>query len=139
MSNILTTTIFILSIGGSVVNAFSPSSLCNQKYNQDVSLLLKMSTNDDNNNNNNISGSFFNPVPDKDKNEGNDDNKKETKIDSATDNVDPFDLNMIELMRRRNQKPLASNPSTVGGVLTSDTKGGLIQSILSINLLIITR
>ncbi len=83
---------------------------------------------------NSVSGSFFNRVPPQSSsndsengdvgsaNSGNEDVKPSAAGDNS---ADPFDVSMLELMRNRNKKPLASQPSTVGGVPTSQAKGEL--------------
>lgn len=61
------------------------------------------------------SGSFFNQVPensDDDKEEGNDDASTAAPIESIE-----------ELIKIRNTKPLASNPSTLGGIPTEKATG----------------
>ena len=67
------------------------------------------------------SGSFFNQVPensDDDKEEGNDDASAAAPIESIE-----------ELIKIRNTKPLASNPSTLGGIPTEKATGGLCCDI----------
>lgn len=110
-----------LFFGLSVSNAFSIGSTTKNTGRIAVSKL---------NMSNNVSGSFFNPVP-----ENNDDKKKEaaatgdsdegteTKAAASSDNADPFEASMAELMRSRNKKPLASKPSTLGGIPTSKATG----------------
>mmetsp|Transcript_14511 Transcript_14511/g.31450 ORF Transcript_14511/g.31450 Transcript_14511/m.31450 type:complete len:287 (+) Transcript_14511:118-978(+) len=90
-----------------------------------------------------IAGSFFNPVPGDPS--GSDDegdakeNKSETPAEApienksttaagqgGSDEVDDafdFDQSMAKLMARRNKKPLAATPSTIGGVPTSKATG----------------
>ena len=113
-----------LFFGLSVSNAFSIGSATKNTGRIAVSKL---------NMSNNVSGSFFNPVP-----ENNDDKKKEaaatgdsnegteTKAAASSDNADPFEASMAELMRSRNKKPLASKPSTLGGIPTSKATGKFI-------------
>eukprot|EP00551_Chaetoceros_affinis_P003043 CAMPEP_0203658050 /NCGR_PEP_ID=MMETSP0088-20131115/47139_1 /ASSEMBLY_ACC=CAM_ASM_001087 /TAXON_ID=426623 /ORGANISM="Chaetoceros affinis, Strain CCMP159" /LENGTH=228 /DNA_ID=CAMNT_0050519615 /DNA_START=456 /DNA_END=1139 /DNA_ORIENTATION=- len=79
----------------------------------------------------NVSGSFFNQVPNDKSNDGNgnvngnDESSNETNNsgDDASAALDPFEASMAELMRKRNKKPLASKPSTLGGVPTSKATG----------------
>jgi hypothetical protein len=78
----------------------------------------------------NVSGSFFNPVPEN--NDNNDDNDNATKNKDGEGNddqeaedkgKDAFEMNLAEVLRKRNQVPLASQPSTIEGVPTSKAKG----------------
>lgn len=92
---------------------------------------------DTGNSNNELSGSFFNPVPSSKKSENgsneNNDDANQDSLASASSSLpnngdhnapsDPFEASMLELMRSRNKKPLASEPSTVNGVPTSKAKG----------------
>ena len=124
-----TTFIFIGLTTTTTTNAFSPSNFVIQNPIDAVNLGgMKMSSNDGNDNNN-VSGSFFNPVPDNnDKNDNDGDNnvnKGTNNVGGSGKNSDPFDfdLGMSELMRKRTKKPLASKPSTIGGVPTSQAKG----------------
>jgi len=67
-----------------------------------------------------VTGSFFNPVPEKgDDSDG--DNGKEEEGEEG----DVMDRSIADLMRSRRAKPRASNPSTVGGVPTSKATGTL--------------
>lgn len=72
------------------------------------------------------SGSFFNQVPANDNNDNNGQGKD--KVDTSEDkeepspsasSQDPFDQSIEQLMKSRRSKPLASSPSTLGGVPTS--------------------
>eukprot|EP00560_Eucampia_antarctica_P009865 CAMPEP_0197824382 /NCGR_PEP_ID=MMETSP1437-20131217/1637_1 /TAXON_ID=49252 ORGANISM="Eucampia antarctica, Strain CCMP1452" /NCGR_SAMPLE_ID=MMETSP1437 /ASSEMBLY_ACC=CAM_ASM_001096 /LENGTH=218 /DNA_ID=CAMNT_0043423985 /DNA_START=173 /DNA_END=829 /DNA_ORIENTATION=+ len=70
----------------------------------------------------NVAGSFFNPVPPP----GDDNNGKEdSKIqpEAEVDEVFDFDRGVAELMKKRNSKPIASTPSTLGGVPTANATG----------------
>jgi hypothetical protein len=71
-------------------------------------------------------GSFFNKVPD---NNGNNDGGGE----GGTPPKDPFEKSIEELIRSRNSKPLASNPSTVGGVPTAKATGTCDSIIWTVN------
>ena len=71
-------------------------------------------------------GSFFNPVPQDDKNDENDssDDKEPEKptaeeAKDTSDSVDPFESNIIKLLRERKGPSLASQPSTINGVPTA--------------------
>lgn len=79
------------------------------------------------------SGSFFNKVPDNNKdrnddNENGDDNnttmRSDTKEDSSSSSKeDPFEQSLQQLIKSRSSKPRASSPSTLGGIPTSKVKG----------------
>ncbi len=83
-------------------------------------LVLKMASD-------NVSGSFFNRVPDSNDDNNNDDasqNPNDSRSSDVTNtNIDPFEASMTELMRKRSKKPLASKPSTLGGIPTSKATG----------------
>ena len=111
-----------------IVSMSSSSSSNNDTNEEDVN----------NDNKSNVSGSFFNPVPPKKDEDnasvtngstnGDATNGDATNGDAASSSEpsepsDPFEASMLELMRNRNKKPLASEPSTVGGVPTSQAKG----------------
>jgi hypothetical protein len=110
---VATALLSFLLLGSS--NAFSPnpniSPLLNKKQ-----LLTSMSAE-------RPTGSFFNQVPDKgddgnqdgDQNQGGDSNGAAPK--------DPFEKSMEDLIRNRNTKPIASSPSTLGGVPTAKATG----------------
>lgn len=59
----------------------------------------------------NVAGSFFNPVPDDDG-----DSPKEEEVPD-------FDEAISEVIKQRSSPPLASQPSTIGGIPTSQAKG----------------
>jgi|AntRauTorckE5430_2_1112549.scaffolds.fasta_scaffold15171_2 hypothetical protein len=73
------------------------------------------------------SGSFFNQVPadddNKDKDDNDDDNDDKETSSPAESLQDPFDQSIEQLMKNRRSKPLASSPSTLGGVPTSKATG----------------
>jgi len=71
------------------------------------------------------SGSFFNQVPADDDNKDKDDHDDDDKETSspAESLQDPFDQSIEQLMKNRRSKPLASSPSTLGGVPTSKATG----------------
>lgn len=114
---IVATTTFLLCLVQQTIS-FSPLSTLPLHHYQIVTSKSPINMSSDN-----VSGSFFNPVPDKDDNDNNDEGEGENSASSSEAtpdvNIDPFDLSVVELMRKRNQKPIASNPSTVGGVPTS--------------------
>jgi len=75
-----------------------------------------------------VAGTFFNPVPEKPASasapspaEGQSDSAAD--VDADGDGADAFDRSISELMRRRKAGPKASQPSTIGGVLTSKATG----------------
>ena len=57
-------------------------------------------------------GSFFNPVPD------------ETPDETPEDSSDSMDRDIEELLKQRKQPPLASQPSTINGIPTSQAGQG---------------
>jgi len=65
-------------------------------------------------------GSFFNRVPDKGPD---DDNEKKGADANGAAPADPFQKSIEELMRARNTKPIAAEPSTIGGVPTAKATG----------------
>lgn len=74
------------------------------------------------NGNDKVPGSFFNRVPDKDDNDNDDgsNQKKEEVAKPKADVAGSFDQSISDLMKKRNEKPLAASPSTIGG---KPTKG----------------
>mmetsp|Transcript_10158 Transcript_10158/g.12875 ORF Transcript_10158/g.12875 Transcript_10158/m.12875 type:complete len:270 (+) Transcript_10158:205-1014(+) len=72
-----------------------------------------------------VSGSFFNPVPEQN---DDDDERREEEMSSSSpaqgsNETDAFDESLARLMKKRSKKPLASKPSTVGGIPTSKVTG----------------
>jgi hypothetical protein len=83
-------------------------------------------------------GSFFNPVPQDDGTNPNDEEEEVVNQESPapspeatqsdddaddTGDMDTFDLSVADLLRKRRAKPIASEPSTIGGVPTSKASG----------------
>lgn len=77
-------------------------------------------------------GSFFNPVPEDDGANPNPDDVEslassqdaaQSSSDDDTGDMDSFDLSVADLLRKRRAKPIASEPSTIGGVPTSKVSG----------------
>jgi len=62
-------------------------------------------------------GSFFNPVPDKD------DNDNDESDDESDDEPKSVDERLEKLIKDRNSPPLASQPSTINGVPTAQASG----------------
>lgn len=76
------------------------------------------------NGNDKVPGSFFNRVPDKDDNDNDDgsNQKKEEVAKPKADVTGSFDQSISDLMKKRNEKPLAASPSTIGGKPTKGKK-----------------
>mmetsp|Transcript_21126 Transcript_21126/g.29600 ORF Transcript_21126/g.29600 Transcript_21126/m.29600 type:complete len:267 (-) Transcript_21126:239-1039(-) len=68
-----------------------------------------------------ISGSFFNPVPENDK-EG-EKNQPPQPPQEQRSEENSFEEDLMNLMRQRKARPRASQPSTLGGVPTSKATG----------------
>lgn len=67
------------------------------------------------------SGSFFNQIPDED-----DANTEKNQVSDGANSQapqDPFEESLGKLMKSRKSRPRASNPSTLGGVPTSQATG----------------
>jgi putative lipoic acid-binding regulatory protein len=88
----------------------------------------------DDNDDGKLAGSFFNQVPEEPSSSGANsdadapaaaDNPPPAQPESKATSDDPFDFDqsVAKLMARRNKKPLAATPSTIGGVPTAKASG----------------
>ncbi|KAL7579325.1 hypothetical protein ACA910_014003 [Epithemia clementina (nom. ined.)] len=85
-------------------------------------------------------GSFFNPVPRNNDDDNDDDNNKDTRrtnntstetleVPSLDSYSDPFDSNIVKLLRERKAPSLASQPSTINGKPTSGQGFGSVVAV----------
>lgn len=111
---VATALVSILLIGS--LNAFSPNPNIISPPSNKKHLSTTMSAE-------RPTGSFFNPVPD----DGPDDEKKDGASSNSAAPVDPFEKSIEDLISNRNRKPIASEPSTLGGIPTAKATGMSVQ------------